>query len=199
MSKFSYKLINGITIYRIAATPVLLFFIFTGRIEVFKWLLGISFFTDLIDGFLARKFKVTSTLGSKLDSIGDDLTVLTGIVGLWVFKRDFIHEQVVLVSIMLGLFSVQNILAFWRYKKMSSFHTYSAKVAAILQGTFLILMFFLKEPPYILFYLASAVTILDLIEEIILVIILPKWTINVKGLYWVLKSRERKVIPTSES
>jgi CDP-diacylglycerol--glycerol-3-phosphate 3-phosphatidyltransferase len=164
--------------------------------EIFKWLLGISFFTDLIDGFLARKFRVTSTLGSKLDSIGDDLTVLTGVIGLWVFKKEFIHQEIVLVSIMLVLLVTQNILAFWRYKKLSSFHTYFAKVAAILQGTFLILMFFLNEPPYLLFYLASAITILDLVEEIILVLILPKWEINVKGLYWVLKSRGRNTITT---
>lgn len=188
MSRLSYRVINGITIYRIAAVPFLLFFVFTGRVDLFKWFLGISFFTDLIDGYLARKFKVVSALGSTLDSIGDDLTVLAGVIGLFVFKRAFISKEAVLVTVMLVLLLVQNGLAFWRYKKLSSFHTYSAKVAAILQGSFLILIFFLPQPPFLLFYIASAVTILDLIEEIVLVIILPKWTINVKGLYWVLKS-----------
>jgi phosphatidylglycerophosphate synthase len=189
MSKLSYRVINGITIYRIAAAPLLLFLIFTDKPDIFKWFLGISFFTDMIDGYLARKFKVTSVLGSKLDSIGDDLTVLTGIIAIFVFKREFIMQEIVLISVMLILLVAQNIMAFWRYKKMSSFHTYLAKIAALLQGTFLILMFFLSEPPYVLFYIAAVVTILDLVEEIILVLLLPKWVINIKGLYWVLKDK----------
>ena len=55
------------------------------------------------------------------------------------------------------------------------------------QGVFLLSVFFFKEPIYLLFYLSSILTIAELIEEIILVFILPKWESNVKGLYWVLK------------
>jgi CDP-diacylglycerol--glycerol-3-phosphate 3-phosphatidyltransferase len=75
-------------------------------------------------------------------------------------------------------------MSFIRYGRISSFHTYLAKLAAILQGTFLILIFFLDDWPLTLFHVAAIVTILDLFEEIILVIILPKWESDVKGLYW---------------
>jgi len=104
--------------------------------------LAISFFTDLIDGFLARKFKITSILGSRLDSIGDDLTVLSGIIGLFAFRFSFLKEEVWAMSLLLALFVAQNILAFIKYKKITSFHTYLAKTAAIFQGIFLILIFF---------------------------------------------------------
>jgi cardiolipin synthase len=187
MQKISYNFVNGITIYRIITTPVLLLLIFTGNEPLFKWLLPINFFTDLIDGYLARKYKVTSMLGTRLDSIGDDLTVFSAIVGIFVFKFEFIKEEAVIIGTMLTLLLVQNIFALLRYGKISSFHTYLAKVAALLQGIFLILAFFLTEPSQILFYVASAITILELIEEVILVFILPEWKINVKGLYWVLK------------
>jgi CDP-diacylglycerol--glycerol-3-phosphate 3-phosphatidyltransferase len=40
-----------------------------------------------------------------------------------------------------------------------------------------------------LFYVAVAITALELVEEIILVIMLPEWKTNVKGLFWVLKSK----------
>ena len=56
MQKTSYYIINGITIYRIAAAPVLALLIIYGNKDVFKWMLAISFFTDAIDGFLARRF-----------------------------------------------------------------------------------------------------------------------------------------------
>lgn len=192
MIKTSYYIINGITWYRIAAAPVLIALVLTHQSELFKWLLAVSFFTDAIDGYLARKYKVTSRFGSRLDSIGDDLTITAAIIGLFVLKPEFIRSEMVLVSILLFLFVVQNILAFTRYHKQTSFHTYTAKVAAILQGSFMILIFFLPNPVLVLFYVAGIVTILDLIEEIILIALLPKWEANVKGLYWVLKRKSKK-------
>lgn len=188
----AWYVINGITLYRIIAAPFLLVLLFTKQYDIFKWLLGVSFFTDLIDGYLARKYKVTSIIGTKLDSIGDDLTVLVALIGLIVLKPDFIPQHIVIFIILLVLFIVQTTYAFIRYRKMTSFHTYLAKTAALLQGVFLLLVFFIDEPNLILFYAAAIITILELIEEIILVTILPKWQTNVKGIYWVLKKKKYK-------
>jgi len=95
----------------------------------------------------------------------------------------------VLIVILLFLYLLQIVLALIRYGKISGFHTYAAKIAAVLQGAFLLLFFFLPKPVYILFYFTAIFTIIDLAEEIILVLILPRWTADVKGLYWVLKSK----------
>ena len=186
-----WYVINGITFYRIIAAPFLLVLLFAKQYEVFKWLLGLSFFTDLIDGYLARKFKVTSILGTKLDSIGDDLTVLAGLIALFVLKLEFIKQHIIIFIILLVLFVVQITYGFIRYKKMTNFHTYLAKTAALLQGVFLILVLFTEEPSLILFYVAAIVTMLELTEEIILIRLLPKWQANVKGIYWVLKKTNK--------
>ena len=92
----------------------------------------------------------------------------------------------------LGLFILQVGLALILYGRISSFHTYMAKTAAIAQGIFLLLMFFLPDTPYILFYVAAIITIVDLSEEIVLVLILSRWQTDVKGLFRILKSRNRK-------
>lgn len=188
--KEAWYVINGITLYRIIAAPLLLVLIITGQFAIFKWMLGVSFFTDLIDGFLARQYKVTSIVGTKLDSIGDDLTVLVALIGLCVLKLPFIKQHVVIFIILLVLFLVQTTYAFVRYGKMTSFHTYLAKTAALLQGVFLLLVFFTDEPNLILFYAAAIITILELTEEIILVGLLREWKANVKGIYWILKKEK---------
>ena len=192
MIRFSYKIVNGITIYRLLAAPLLVVLILTGRTEEFKWLLALSFLTDAIDGYLSRRYKVTSILGSKLDSIADDLTITAAIVGILVFKPELIRHELVLVGVLLGLFILQATVALIRYRKMTSFHTYMAKIAAVSQGIFLIMLFFLPEPPYAAFYIATIITIFDLLEEIILVLILPRWQANVKGLYWLNKKTNQK-------
>lgn len=147
----------------------------------------VSFFTDFIDGYLARKFNVASVFGTRLDSIGDDLTVIVALIGLIITRPSFISDHKMIFIIITVLFVIQTVYALIRYGKISSFHTYLAKLAAILQGVFLILVFFIKEPILSLFYSASIITMLELTEEIILVYLLPKWETNVKGLFWVLK------------
>ena len=192
MGKTSYYIINAITIYRVVASLFLLYLVVTNQPSIFKWFLAASFFTDAIDGFLARKFKVSSILGAKLDSIGDDLTVVMGVIGLFVFEREFISQHYIWLGILFALFAIQVVSAFIRYGAMTSFHTYLAKVAAIAQGCFLILSFFLDGPNDELFFIAVAITGLDLAEEIILVYLLPEWRENVKGLYWVVSAEGAK-------
>ena len=192
MHKRSYYIINAITLYRLTIAPLLIFLAIDHRPDPFKWLLAVSFFTDAIDGYLSRRFEVTSILGSKLDSIADDLTIVAAMVGILIFKPGFIRQELVFFGIMLGLYILLNGLALIRYRRMTSFHTYIAKIAAIMQGTFLVLLFFLPEPLYALFYIAAIATTLDLTEEIILVLILPRWQANVKGLYWVIKKINQK-------
>ena len=153
----------------------------------FKWLLAVSFLTDAVDGFLARRYHVTSRQGSRLDSLGDDLTVLAGIVGIFVFKMDFVRQQLVIILILAGLWVVQVGLALIRYGKMSSFHTWLAKGAAVLQGLFLLSLFFFPSAPGWLFYVAAGATALDLVEESIMVLMLKEWRADVKGVYALLK------------
>ena len=192
MQRRSYFIVNGITWYRLVAAPVLIILIFTGNIDLFKWLLAISFSTDMIVGYLARRFKVISRFGSRLDSIADDITIVAALIGVFVLKHDFAMDEIKIVAILFALFVAQNILALIRYHKQSSFHSYLAKIAALLQGCFLILIFFTPQPILPLFYAAAIVTALDLIEEIILILILPKWETDVKGLFWIMRRKKKQ-------
>lgn len=189
MINTSRIIINGITIYRIVMAPVLLALVWIDKMEIFKWLLAASFFTDAIDGWLARRFNVSSVLGAKLDSIGDDLTVLIGIIAMIVTKNEFIRTNAVIIFILLGLFIIQILISLIKYGKTTSFHTYGAKLAAVFQGVFLILVFFLPEPIDLLFYLAITITAVELIEEIIMVLVLPTWRTDVKGIFWISESQ----------
>ena len=150
-------------------------------------MLVISFFTDAIDGYLARRFGVTSIMGSRIDSVADDLTVLMAVIGLVVWEQGFIVQEFTFIILLFAVYLVQLISALVKYGRITSFHTYLAKLAAVLQAVFLILVFFLPEWPLTLFYVTVVVTVVELVEEIILVWLLPKWEADVKGLYWVLK------------
>lgn len=191
MHKPAYYLINAITLYRLIAAPFLVILLIYNRPDLFKWMIGLSFFTDAIDGYLARKFNVASIAGAKLDSIADDLTIVVAMAAVFVFKTEFVKEERIIFICLFTLLIIQTIYALFKYGKVSSFHTYMAKIAAVLQGSFFILLFFLPEPLYPLFYAAAIVTGLELLEELFITHFLPEWEINVKGIYWVLKRNEK--------
>lgn len=185
MKKTSFYIINAITLYRTVAAPFLLYLLISKRLDIFSVFLILSFFTDLIDGFLARRYKVTSIFGTRMDSIGDDLTVLIAVIGMILYKSEFIIDHKVIFIGLFILFLIQIFYALIKYFKFTSFHTYLAKAGALLQGLFLIHIFIMPEPSYFLFYSAVIITALDLIEEIAMVYLIPKWTANVKGIFWL--------------
>lgn len=189
----SFYLINSITLYRLIMGPVLIILAFMGENDLFKWLLPVSFATDLVDGTLARKYHVSSRMGAILDSIADDITVAAALAGAFLLKFQFILSNKWWFIAVLGLFAIQTIYAIIKYKRITSFHTYLAKIAAILQGFFFIFLFLLPEPMMPLFYAAIFVTAIELIEETIIVYFIPRWETDVKGLYWVLKKRKQSL------
>lgn len=189
MPKKSFYIINGITGYRLVTFPVLVLLLLTDRVDIFRWMLGISFFTDAIDGWLSRRFGTTSVFGSRLDSIGDDLTVLAGIIGVLVVDPDFLWDRWELVAILLGLLFVQVSYALIRYGKLTSFHTYLAKLAAVSQGVFLLAFFFFPDARAWLFVVACVITALDLLEEIVMVSMLPGWKADVKGIFFIKQAK----------
>lgn len=81
-----FNLPNSLTFFRIACIPlvllflnprVLLFFQFSGKVGSFLagLLLGLAWITDVLDGFLARRYESVTTLGKFLDPLADKILV----------------------------------------------------------------------------------------------------------------------------
>ncbi|MGB5204983.1 CDP-alcohol phosphatidyltransferase family protein [Eudoraea sp.] len=191
MPKFKeFNIADWFSFYRIAAVPFLLILIWWNEREIFTWLLLVSYSTDAIDGFLARKLKITSARGSQLDSYGDQMTLVVGLIGLLIFETNFMRENYLLILIAFVPYILQMILAFRKYGKATAFHTYLAKLSAVIQGVFILWLLFFG-PVYWLFYVMIILGVLETIEEITLIYLYDKWVAGVKGIYWALKDKRR--------
>lgn len=67
---------NVLTLCRILLCPFTLFYLTQGKFPLALTLFAVSLFTDSLDGFLARRLRATSVLGSFLDPMADKLTIL---------------------------------------------------------------------------------------------------------------------------
>ena len=97
---------NILTILRFIFIPIILNFIFKGN-----YILGIIFFTisgltDVLDGFIARKFNFVSNFGKLMDPLADKLTqisvlaslVTVKIIPVWILAIVVLKELIMVVG-----------------------------------------------------------------------------------------------------
>jgi len=186
----NFNIADWFSFYRIASAPLLLVLIALDERQIFTWLLLMSYSTDAIDGYLARKLEITSPRGSQLDSIGDQVTLVVGLIGLFYFESQFITTNLVLILVAFVPYIIQMFLAFSKYGKATAFHTYLAKLSAIMQSVFILWSLFFS-PNYSLFYIMIAIGLLETFEEITLIFMYDNWASDVKSIFWAIKDKRR--------
>ena len=186
----NFNIADWFSFYRIFAAPFLLVLIWFDLRQIFAWLLLISYTTDAIDGYLARRLKITSARGSQLDSFGDQITLIIGLIGLFYFETNFIKKNLVIIIIAFIPYITQMLIAYFKYGKATAFHTYLAKLSAILQSIFILWSLF-YTPNYTLFYIMIIIGLLETFEEIALIFMYDKWASDVKSIFWSLRDKRR--------
>lgn len=186
----NFNIADWFSFFRIFAAPFLLTLIWFDQRLIFTWLLLISYSTDAIDGYLARKLKITSPRGSQLDSFGDQITLFIGLIGLFYFETDFIKTNLILIFVAFVPYIIQMIIAYTKYGKATAFHTYLAKISAIAQSFFILWSLFFS-PEYSLFYIMIVIGLLETFEEITLIFMYDNWASDVKGIYWAYRDKRR--------
>jgi CDP-diacylglycerol--glycerol-3-phosphate 3-phosphatidyltransferase len=186
----NYNIADWFSFYRIFAAPFLLLLIWFDAQLIFTWFLLISYLTDGIDGYLARKLKITSARGSQLDSFGDQITLVIGLIGLFVFETAFIKKNILLIIVVFAPYILQMLIAYIKYGKATAFHTYLAKLSAVLQSFFILWALFFS-PEYSLFYTMIIIGLLETFEEITLIFMYQICASDVKGIYWAYRDKRR--------
>jgi len=73
---------NSITVLRIIVVPVLVYLLLHGEYRVSIWVLLGAGLSDVLDGFIARRFNLCTYLGSILDPLSDKLLVVSSVLAL---------------------------------------------------------------------------------------------------------------------
>jgi cardiolipin synthase len=180
---------NVITSYRLFMAPVILYFIISGQENLFAIFLVINLLTDAIDGYIARRFKMETEIGARLDAFADYFTYVLVFIGLFVFKMDDLRPYLVSALIFISMLVLTVIVSLIRYRKFHSYHTIIEKSGGYVQAIFFICLFTigLIAP---LYYFMIVLGILGAIETIAVDMLLPEMRSETLGLYWVIKERK---------
>lgn len=129
----------------------------------------ISAITDVLDGFIARKFNYITDFGKLIDPLADKLTQISLLLSLsilkilpwWIFEIVFIKELVLIIYASV-LYSKKDVVVYSKwYGKLATTLFYLAIVTSLLVNQFNIIMPFRVD--LYLYYLAILATIFALI------------------------------------
>ncbi|KPJ77832.1 MAG: hypothetical protein AMJ54_06600 [Deltaproteobacteria bacterium SG8_13] len=177
---------NVLSGFRILAAPFLLYLARTGHKGLFLGLLILSLLSDAVDGYISRRLHITSDLGTRLDSWGDMATYLSVPVCAWWLWPDIVKEEAVWVSIVIGSYVLPILAGLAKFRRVPSYHTWGAKVAAVVMSAAVVILFIVENPwP---FRCAAVFQAIVACEEILITLQLSELRGNVKSLLHLQKA-----------
>ncbi|MGB8454425.1 MAG: CDP-alcohol phosphatidyltransferase family protein [Anaerocolumna sp.] len=164
---------NIISIIRIMLS-LILFFVFnhTWLFIVLYMICGVS---DVLDGYIARKTKTQSELGSRLDSIADLIlyTLITVSVILWMGNGMYRFLPILISIIIIRLANIA--IAAYKFHSFAMLHTWGNKITGFL--TFIVPLFLIFKQ-YTVLWIICFVAVLSAIEETVIHISSTKPDLN---------------------
>jgi len=186
-----FNIPNLLSFYRLLVFPVILYFVYTGDQKLFSVFLCISLVTDILDGLIARLFKLQTNFGAKLDSIADLGTFILAFCGVFKFKWAEFSRYEALIDIFLAAYILPYAVSVLRFRLFPSLHLYSVKIGAYIQGIFFFVLFFSGFYTW-LFITAMCWGICSYLEETIIILLIPELVSDCRGLYWIRKAGHNK-------
>ena len=169
---------------RLALTPVLLVLAWHGRATAFLSCFAIALLSDTLDGWLARRHAGGSNLGTRLDSWADIALCLGVPLGVWWLWPDLVRREAAFVGAVVACCAVPALFALFKYRRLPSYHTRTAKLAGVLMGAGGFV--FLAGGSAWTFHSAALAVVIEAIEEVAITAILAQQRSNVPSFWHAL-------------
>jgi CDP-diacylglycerol--glycerol-3-phosphate 3-phosphatidyltransferase len=177
---------NAICLLRIGLIPILWVLAIVEARAAVVILLAFTWFTDAVDGYLARTYHLESKLGAQLDSIADNAVQLSMPFWLWFLAPDVYRRFWPLVLIILALFVLSMLMQISRKAPM---HTYANKITAWLLAAFLLYTF--AAGLNVVFMWITFLALVYAMVEAIMILGSPYEVSENTKSWWQLKARAR--------
>ncbi len=180
---------NLVSSIRILIAPLLFVFAF---LQLDYWFLGaliFSGFTDVLDGYLARKFDMVTPLGAHLDSWGDATIYGTMAVCAWILWPETTQRELLYYAMILFSFLLPALTGLIKFGKWTGYHTWTVKIAVF--ATFVGYIALYADISRWPFVIAAVLSVLAGLEEILITIILRKERTDVRSIFSALAYRRK--------
>ncbi|MCO5252170.1 MAG: CDP-alcohol phosphatidyltransferase family protein [Candidatus Kapabacteria bacterium] len=167
---------NSLSVTRIFLVLALIFLKpFSIEFLIVHFLCGI---TDVLDGYIARKFKVETKLGEKLDSMADIFWVV--VLGVVLYPYIDVSNDVILCIAAIAILRlISIIIVLFKYQTLGILHTIGIKITAIL---LFLVPFFIQSD--LLMFLICVFGSISAIEEFLIHLYSKNFNQNRKSIFY---------------
>ncbi len=184
---------NVCSAFRLVVSPLLIALAIIQQRMAFAIFFGAALLSDALDGILARRLRLDSEAGACLDSWSDLALYSAAAVGLAVLIPRLIREELVLVGIMTAGYAIPFAVGWARWQRLTSYHTWGAKVSAMVVGPAMLLMLGVEDVWPL--WVAAPIFLASAVEDVLITVILPRWQANVPSLWHALRIRKQERNP----
>ncbi len=178
---------NFLSALRIVCVPFLLRLAWRGDTSGFLVLFGMGLLSDVLDGPLARRLKVESDFGARLDQWGDFALWLTLPFSAWWLWPDIVRRESTYVFVAIPAMILPTAIAFAKYRAVPGYHTWSVKIGALAMSLAvpLLLIFDFPWP----FRIAALFQLVCAVDELGITLLLPECRHDVASVFHAHRMR----------
>lgn len=138
--------------------------------------------TDVLDGFIARRWNAVTAYGSRLDSIADTLMEIAALGALLLLKPEIITGHALVLGAWIAVEASSLIVGWIKFRRIANLHLYLTKAAGVVAYAFVIytLMAGYDEA---FFYAAAALLVISSLECLVLQLLASSVDEHMKSIY----------------
>lgn len=169
---------NYISFVRIILSIVLLFLDFYSILFLLVYIAcGLS---DILDGYIARKLKIESDFGAKLDTIGD--IAMFGVLLYFIIPLLITFKLIIFWIILISFIRIISILInYIKYNTFAMIHTYGNKITGLVLFSTPILIHVLSI--FSISFMVCIIASISAVEELIINITSKRLDLNKKSIF----------------
>lgn len=172
-------------ILRLSLAPIMLSlsYLHIAYVGIFLFaLLFVGILSDVLDGVIARKLKISTDNLRKWDSNVDVVFLLSCIGSAWIVHPDLVEAKSSFILCIMGSELLMYAVSLIRFRRLPSNHAYSSKLFAL--SIFVCLStLFLSDDWGITFYIMFVLGILSYLDNILILLRLSSYKVDTK-VFW---------------
>lgn len=145
--------------------------------------------TDFFDGYLARRLGQESAAGARLDSLADNLLLISAMAWIELLHPEILRDNTVLVVATFGIYLASLSAGLIKFHQLGNLHLYSSKVAGGALYLFAVTTLITGAYEPLLLWLAAAAFMVSSAETLLAQLLLSAVDENMGSIFLALRRR----------
>ena len=148
--------------------------------------------TDFLDGYLARRLKQESAVGARLDSLADNLLLISAAVWIELLHPKILSDNPALITTAGCLYLASLAVGLVKFRQLGNLHLYSSKAAGGFLYSFAVITLVTGAYEPLLLWLAAAAFIVSSAETLLAQVLLSAVDENVGSILLARRRRQER-------